>query len=204
MQRQGRKLPTNNGALSAGTADYGRPSPITWFSKAEGSPTRRGRRPNWRTLSGALKAKMPSASNQTLRSNMKSFSASPPNGALEMTTPTSTTRSSTESQARVVRRGCHTFQKAACLKDEEISTLPRVKSTQPKSASSKWTMPTAVVGGAPGGRISVGKAKSTAYVTQTRTSKTTPILESACDGSKRKREAASAIDPMADARNADP
>ena len=31
MLRQGRKLLTNDGALSAGTAHYGRPWPITWF-----------------------------------------------------------------------------------------------------------------------------------------------------------------------------
>src|SRR3984957_271893 len=81
--------------------------------------------------------------------------------------------------SRVVRRACHTSQQAACLKDEEISTLPPVKSTQPKSASSKWTMPTAVVGVAPGGSISFGKAQPTAYVTLTWPSKTTPHLDSA-------------------------
>jgi hypothetical protein len=59
---------------------------------------------------GALKAKTPNASAQALRSNMKSFSASPPKGASEMTTPTSATRSSTERHARVVRRGRHAFQ----------------------------------------------------------------------------------------------
>jgi hypothetical protein len=52
MQRQCRKLLTNDGALSAGTAHYGRPWPITWFSKAGGSPTTRCRRPRGRTLVG--------------------------------------------------------------------------------------------------------------------------------------------------------
>ena len=33
MQRQGRKLLTNNGALSAGTAHYGLPRPTTWFDQ---------------------------------------------------------------------------------------------------------------------------------------------------------------------------
>lgn len=96
MQRQGRKLLTNNGALSAGTAHYRRPSSnnVGLESGRIADEAARGR-----TLSGALKARMPKASAQTLRSNMKSFSASPANGALEMTTPTSTTRSSTESQA---------------------------------------------------------------------------------------------------------
>src|SRR5208337_1281573 len=109
MQRQGRKLPTKRRAFRRDRSL--RPAPPNNVVLESGRIADEAlSAAKGRTLSGALKAKMPKASAQTLRSNMKSFSASPPNGALEMTTPTSTTRSSTESQARVVRRGCHTFQ----------------------------------------------------------------------------------------------
>jgi hypothetical protein len=55
-------------------------------------------------LSAELKANTLTTSAQIFRSNMKAFSAIPPNGTFETTTPTSTMRRRADNQARPISR----------------------------------------------------------------------------------------------------